>query len=283
MTARRRRDGRGKARFCEATPVLMGTRFLVWTAFVCFIFLAAPVRGAGEGLPQIATAGRTPYVAVIVWHDVVPAKEVWFDTPLDTFKRQLAAIARGGYHVVDLETLRAHLEHGAPLPSKPLVLTFDDNGHGIYENAFPLLRRYHFPATMFVHTNFVGTTTTKRHTTWPQLLEMSRSGVMTVQSLTANHPPDLRTLNDAAVAHELTLSRTSLQYHLGHKIYALVYPEDNYDARLEKLAAANGYELAFIEDWGNAGDSANLLEIHRYSALTRFDQALTDVAAGHTP
>jgi len=262
----------------------MVNRFLAWTAFVCFMLVAAPVRGADDGLPQVAAGGRTPYVAVIVWHDVVPAKEVWFDTPLDTFKTQLAAIARGGYHVVTLEALRAHLEHGAPLPSKPLALTFDDNGHGIYENAFPLLQRYHFPATMFVHTNFVGTTTHgKRHTTWPQLQEMSHSGLMTVQSLTANHPPDLRTLTDADVVHELTLSRTSLQYHLGHKIYALVYPEDNYNARLEKLAAANGYELAFIEDWGNAGDSANLLEIHRYSALTRFPQALADVASGHAP
>ena len=262
----------------------MVNRFLAWTAFVCFMLVAAPVRGADDGLPQIASGGRSPYVAVIVWHDVVPAKEVWFDTPLDTFKTQLDAIARGGFHVGTLVALRAHLERGAPLPARPLVLTFDDNGHGIYENAFPLLRRYRLPATMFVHSNFVGTTTHgKRHTTWPQLLEMSRSGIMTVQSLTANHPPDLRTLSDADVVHELALSRTSLQYHLGHKIYALVYPEDNYDVRLEKLAAANGYELAFIEDWGNAGDSANLLEIHRYSALTRFSQALTDVAAGHAP
>jgi hypothetical protein len=133
-----------------------------------------------------------------------------------------------------------------------------------------------------VHTNFVGTTTHgKRHTTWAQLVEMSRSGLMAVQSLTANHPPDLRALSDADVVHELTLSRTSLQYHLGHAVFALVYPEDNYDARLERLAAANGYALAFVEDWGNAGDSANLLEVHRYSALTRFDQALADVAAGH--
>jgi peptidoglycan/xylan/chitin deacetylase (PgdA/CDA1 family) len=262
----------------------MANRFLAWIVFVCFMSIAAPVRAAGNGLPQVAPAGRTPYVAVIVWHDVVPAKEVWFDTTLDTFKTQLAAIARGGYHVVTLETLRRHLLDGAPLPSKPLALTFDDNGHGIYENAFPLLRQYGFPATMFVHSNFVGTTTHgKRHTTWAQLLEMSRSGIMTIQSLTANHPPDLRLLSDADVVHELTLSRFSLQYHLGHAIYALVYPEDNYDARLERLAAANGYQVAFTEDWGNAGDSANLLAIHRYSALTRFPQALTDVAAGHAP
>jgi peptidoglycan/xylan/chitin deacetylase (PgdA/CDA1 family) len=257
----------------------MVNRFLVWIAFVCFMVAAAPARG--DGLPQPVPAGRLPYVAVIVWHDVVPAKELWFDTTLDTFRAQLAAIARGGYHVVPLVTLREHLERGAPLPAKPLVLTFDDNGHGIYENAFPLLRRYGFPATMFVHTNFVGTTTHgKRHTTWAQLLEMSRSGVMTIQSQTANHPPDLRKLDDADVVHELTLSRTSLRYHLRRTIYALVYPEDNYDERLERLASANGYDLAFTEDWGNAGDSRNLLEIHRYSALTRFAQALADVAAG---
>jgi biofilm PGA synthesis lipoprotein PgaB len=284
MIAGRFQRDRGTVRLAEATPRLMVNRLLACVAFVCFMIAAAPVVAADGNLPQVAAAGRTPYVAVIVWHDVVPAKELWFDTSVDTFKTQLAAIAHGGYHVVTLDALRAHLERGAPLPSKPLALTFDDNGHGIYENAFPLLEQYHFPATMFVHSNFVGTTTHgKKHTTWPQLLEMSRSGLMAVQSLTANHPPDLRLLSDADVVHELTLSRTSLQYHLGHTIFALVYPEDNYDARLERLAAANGYALAFIEDWGNAGDSANLLEVHRYSALTRFDQALTDVAAGHAP
>ncbi|HMD02623.1 MAG TPA: polysaccharide deacetylase family protein, partial [Candidatus Baltobacteraceae bacterium] len=184
----------------------------------------------------------------------------------------------GGYHVIPLATLRDHLVAGKPVPAKPLALTFDDNGHGIYENAFPLLLKYRYPATLFVHTNFVGTTTTKRHNTWDQLRAMERSGLIDVQSLTANHPPDLRELSDAGVVHELRLSRFSLEQRLGRPVYALVYPEDNYDERLARLAAANGYALAFIEDWGNAGESANLLTVHRYSVLTRFDQALADVA-----
>ena len=219
-------------------------------------------------------------MAVLVWHDVVPgAKEVWFDTPLATFQAQLDAIRRGGFHVVSLDALRAHLERGEPLPSKPLVLTFDDNGWGIYANAFPLLQRYKFAATLFVHTNFVGKTTTKRHNTWDQLQTMVRSGLISVQSLTANHPPDLRALPDAAVVHELRLSRTSLERRLGRPVFALVYPEDNYDGRLARLAHDNGYALGFTEDWGAAGDSSSLLLIHRYSILTRFDQALRDVSA----
>ncbi|MGP6157731.1 MAG: polysaccharide deacetylase family protein [Vulcanimicrobiaceae bacterium] len=237
-----------------------------------------PSAGAQDALPQIAARGRTPYVVVLVWHDVVPAKEVWFDTTVATFEQQLNAIERGGFRVIPLEQLRAHLERGAPLPAKSLVLTFDDNGHGIYENAFPRLVRKRFPATLFVHTNFVGTTTTKRHNTWAQLQTMERSGLITIQSLTANHPPDLRALSDADVVHELRLSKFSLEHRLGKPVYALVYPEDNYDDRLARLAAANGYALGFTEDWGNAGDSSSLLEIHRYSVLTRFDQALADLA-----
>lgn len=242
------------------------------------LLAASTARAAAPELPQVAAAGRTPYLAVLVWHDVVPTKEVWFDTTLDTFRTQLEAIKRGGFHVIALDALRDHLEHGAPVPTRPLAITFDDNGHGIYENAFPLLRQYRFHATLFVHTNFVGKTTTKRHNTWAQLTEMQHSGLIQIESLTANHPPDLRPLSDADVRHEFTLSHTSIATRTGRRPYAVVYPEDNYDDRLARLAAQSGYELGFTEDWGNAGDSRTLLLVHRYSALTRFDQALADVA-----
>ena len=232
-------------------------------------------------LPQVAARARAPYVAVLVWHDVLPVKDVYFDTTTRDFGAQLDTIARGGYHVVTLAALRDRLVSGAPLPTRPLVLTFDDNGAGIYEHAFPLLRAHRFPATLFVHTNYVGKTTSKRHCTWEQLRAMQRSGLIDVQSLTANHPPDLTKLSDADVRHELTLSSTSLERRLGRRPYALVYPYDVYDARVERLAHDAGYVLGFTEDHGNAADSPSLLEIHRYSITVpeRFDEALRTVAA----
>ncbi|MBV8353955.1 MAG: polysaccharide deacetylase family protein [Candidatus Eremiobacteraeota bacterium] len=232
-------------------------------------------------MPQVAPGGRRPYLAVLVWHDVVPQKEVWFDTTLATFRGQLEAIRRGGFNVISLDAVRDHLEGGAEVPSKPLALTFDDNGAGIYANAFPLLREYKFPATLFVHTAFVAKTTTKRHNTWQNLHDMVDSGLVSVQSLTANHPPDLRVLSDTAILREFRVSRETLEHRLGKPVYAVVYPEDNYDFRLARLAHEIGYTLGFTEDWGNAGDSDNLLLVHRYSILTRFDQALKDVTAGH--
>jgi biofilm PGA synthesis lipoprotein PgaB len=255
-------------------------RLSVLAALLVLSCAAAP--RAGAALPAVAANANAPYTAVLVWHDVARGgKDVWFDTTLDTLRTQFAAIAHGGFHVVTMAALRDHLERGAPLPGKPLVLTFDDNGSGIYENAFPLLRQYRFHATLFVHTNYVGRTTSKRHNTWDQLREMQRSGLVDVQSLTANHPEDLRALSDADIAHEFKLSKFSLEHRLGRPVYAFAYPYDNYDERVARIARRQGYALGFTEDWGNAGDSASTLLVHRYSILTRFDQALADVARGH--
>lgn len=239
---------------------------------------AKPPAAFASLAPHIAR----PYVAVLVWHDVLPVKDVYFDTTTADFAAQLDAIAKGGFHVITLAALRDRLVRGATLPSKPLVLTFDDNARGIGRNAVPLLRKHGFAATLFVHTNYVGRTTSKAHNSWDDLREMERHDSIDVQSLTANHPPDLTKLSDADVTHEFTLSKHALERRLGRRIFALVYPYDVYDARVERLAAAAGYTLGFTEDHGNAADSASLLEIHRYSITVpeRFAQALAAVAAG---
>lgn len=238
------------------------------------------VTGAQSALPPVAPAARAQPVAVLEWHDVLPEKAVWFDTTTATLAAELDAIASRGYHVVPLGALRDHLISGRPLPRRALVLTFDDNGHGIYRNAFPLLLKHRFPATLFVHTNYVGKTTSKEHNSWDELRAMESTGLVDVQSLTANHPPDLTKLSDADVTHEFALSAHSLLVRLGHKPYALVYPYDVYDDRVARLALQAGYTLAFTEDHGLIGTSPSLFELRRYSLTSDelFDQALSDVA-----
>lgn len=243
---------------------------------LAFILLSSLVFGQTSPLPPIAKVVPRPWVTVLVWHDVLPTKQVWFDTTVATFTEQLEAIRRGGFHVVSMAALDKHLTEGAPLPSRPLVLTFDDNNRGLYRYAFPLLRKYGYPATLFVHTDYVGVPTSKEHCNWNELAEMERSGLILVQSLTATHPADIRQLSDPEIEKQLTVSRASIERHLHHPVYAFVYPEDRYDARVARLVAANGYRLAFTEDWGNAGTSPNRMMIHRYSILKRFDQALAD-------
>ena len=182
---------------------------------VCLgIVCCARAACARTDLPQISPQGRLPFVAVLVWHDVEPVKEVWFDTTSATLSQQLGEIARGGYRVITLAALRDHLVAGHPIPKRALVLTFDDNGEGLYRYAYPLLRAHHFPATFFVHTNFVGKITSKRHNTWAQLREMAASGLVDVQSLTANHPPDRLSLRRLRRTRRASRGRRRLQPRL---------------------------------------------------------------------
>lgn len=232
---------------------------------------------SASSLPRQVPQARKQFAAVLVWHDVVPGKKtVWFDTTLSTFRAQLEDIHKEGFHVIPMKELYQHLIQGTPLPSLPLVLTFDDNNQGIYYNAFPLLKQYRYPATLFVHTGYVGVTTDKRHNTWQMLKTMEQSGLIDVQSLTQSHPEDIFQLNNAQIARELNNSRRSIELHLGNPVYAFVYPCDKHDDRVARDVFDAGYKIAFTEDRGNADESSNMMLIHRYAAILCFDQALRD-------
>lgn len=241
------------------------------------LFGTGEAQRSAPSLPKPAPQAQKSYVAVLVWHDVLPKKEVWFDTTLATFEKQLAAIKRRKFHVITLDMLRKHLIEGAPVPPRSLVLTFDDNSRGLYDHAFPLLKKYRFPAALFVHSDYVGVRTGKDHCTWAQLREMQSSGLVTVQSLTCSHPPDLRRISAKQLEHELFGSRAAIQKRLGAPVFAFAYTEGKFDARIAQAVHRSGYALAFTEDWGSAGNAANLFMVHRYSILRRFEQALNDV------
>ena len=247
-------------------------------AALAAFLIGLSIRSEGQGLPQIKPGAAKDYVAVLMWHDVVAdKKEVWFDTTVAELKAQLGAIKRRKFTVISMETLVKHLTEGTPLPPRPLVLTFDDNNLGLYENAYPLLKQYHYPAAFFVHTDFVGVTTSKAHCTWEQLKEMQSSGLVTVEGHTCSHPADMRQLPDIEIDKEARNSMATITRHLGTKVIAFAYPEGKYDDRVAKHVAQSGYKVAFTEDWGNAGASKNLMLVHRYSIHKRFAQSLNDV------
>jgi len=88
-----------------------------------------------------------------------------------------------GYHIISLETALAYLSHrssAASLPSKPLLLTFDDGYTSAYTDGTPILKKHHATATMF----FEGilTDTKPGRLTTAQLQEMQTGGVWRLQS-----------------------------------------------------------------------------------------------------
>ena len=62
---------------------------------------------------------------------------------------------RHNYHVISLEELLSSVEQGKKLPSRSLLITFDDGYADNEEYALPLLERDRVPAVLFLTTDFL--------------------------------------------------------------------------------------------------------------------------------
>ena len=76
--------------------------------------------------------------------------------PIAIFKAHMKMLADSGYHSILPDQLYAYLTTGAPLPSKPIMLTFDDTDLDQFTIADPELKKYGFKAVYFVMTVSLG-------------------------------------------------------------------------------------------------------------------------------
>src|SRR4030042_2275037 len=135
---------------------------------------------------------------------------------------------------------------------KSVVITIDDNWHSIYEIAFPILKKYGYPATLFVYTDliFPGGKTLS----WDLLAEMSRGGIA-IQCHTKSHRNlAKRTGQESfreyfeAVKKELTESAEIIRKRLNKDVKYLAYPYGETNPLIIALLMKLGYRGALTVD-----------------------------------
>ena len=72
---------------------------------------------------------------------------------LDGFDQQMGFLARH-YHVASMESVLEAIGGGDPLPPRSVLITFDDAYRNFTECAWPVLKKYGHPVTLFVPTAF---------------------------------------------------------------------------------------------------------------------------------
>ncbi|PIU40931.1 MAG: polysaccharide deacetylase [Candidatus Omnitrophica bacterium CG07_land_8_20_14_0_80_42_15] len=80
-----------------------------------------------------------------------------FVTP-ENFDKQMAYLKNKGYEVISLDELIDGIKSAKRLPHKTVVITFDDGYEDNYHYAYPILKKYKFPATIFLIANRIGKT-----------------------------------------------------------------------------------------------------------------------------
>jgi peptidoglycan/xylan/chitin deacetylase (PgdA/CDA1 family) len=114
------------------------------------------------GLLRVYTALRQrlkgAQIAIIMYHRVSPIKDDLFYPPIApaVFENQIKYI-KANFIVLSIEELIAHLKSSDPLPERAVVITFDDGYKDNFLYAYPILRKFDLPATIFLSTGHIDT------------------------------------------------------------------------------------------------------------------------------
>jgi peptidoglycan/xylan/chitin deacetylase (PgdA/CDA1 family)/glycosyltransferase involved in cell wall biosynthesis len=128
-----------------------GVRMLHQRQFAVMLRSAAAVPGSAAALRR-EFGCRLP---VLLYHHVGPPVAGSYPSLTVTprrFEEQVRWLSRTGHESITPAAWLAYCRAGAPVPPKPVMITFDDAYADLAEHAFPVLRRYGFGATVFVPT-----------------------------------------------------------------------------------------------------------------------------------
>ncbi len=216
-------------------------------------------------LPDINPLARQAKVPVMMYHDILPQKQVFFDVTPKEFESHLKLIKKKGLTPISMDQLVTHLRTGAPLPPKPIVLTFDDGYKGHYDYVYPLLKKYNYPAVFAIYTAKVGKKMGRSSLTWEHLREMAKDPLITIASHSVTHKV-MDGMSPRQLGIETQQSKQILESQLGVPIRYFVYPEGKFDQAAIEAVEVAGYEAALTMDDNDerlAGQSENLFAIGR--------------------
>ena len=202
-------------------------------------------------------------VPVLMYHAV--SDDLWgywdlFVSP-QTIEEELLYLQENGFETIWFEDL-SHVEDY----EKPVILTFDDGYDDNYTELFPLLQKYNAKATIFVIPKAIGT---PHKMTAEQIYELSRSGLVSIQSHTYSHG-NLSTMDEQTLVFEMEESQKYLAALTGQVPYAVCYPEGT-RSELSIEVAGRYYDYGLLMNGQLYNTSDDPLRVKRFYVPRGYD------------
>ncbi len=205
---------------------------------------------------------NNPKVLVPIYEGVVTGNIV---TP-ENFFRQMDYLQKHQYNVISLNELVTATVAKSSLPAKSVVITFDDGYADNYVHAFPVLKKYGFPATIFV---LVATVGQDGWLTWAQIKEMDTQGI-DIGSHTVNHAY-LPEISEEKQHYEIEESKKILEEKLGHAANYIAYPAGGFAGQIKTIVKDAGYKGACTTNRGFEKFNRDVYELKRIRVSNKDD------------
>lgn len=188
----------------------------------------------------------TQALVILQYHHISDATPAATSTRPALFAQHIELIETLNLEVVSLAEVAGAIRNGEQLPTKSVLLTFDDAYTSVYENAFPLMKKRKWPFTIFVSTEPV-VQNHGGHLGWNELREMANYGaelanhthshLHMLRKPQAQSQPEWRKV----LLEEIQQAEALIKQHSGQSFKVLAYPYGEFDRNLQELLADEGY------------------------------------------
>ncbi len=198
-------------------------------------------------------------IPVLNYH-LINAKEIGplSITPQE-FDEQMAYLHNNGYHTISPDELLDYIQNNKTLPDNPILITFDDGYQDAYTEAYPILKKYNFKATVFLITDYIGND--NGYLNWEQVKEMHGSG-FTFGSHTLSHVSLAKVTNEEA-KYQLLKSKEAIEWRLKKPVRYFAHPGGFYNQATSQLLQDVGYRAAFTVNLGRVNTDSDVYALKR--------------------
>lgn len=159
------------------------------------------------------------------------------------------------------------------IPEKSFVITFDDGYEDNFTNAFSVLQKYNFKATIYLvpnqtinHWEEKNTTVLSNLLNEKQILEMQNSGLIEFGSHTLSHV-NLSIISDEQLINELRESKKEVENITKKECEAFAYPYGKFDDKIVQAVKNAGYKNATVVKRGLFEQNDDIFTIKRIGIL----------------
>jgi len=201
-------------------------------------------------------------VPILMYHSVNPdaRPENRLAVSVKTFERQMDFLKNNHYNVLPLDSVANLIKEKKKIPPKTVVITFDDGYKDNYTYAFPVLKKYSLPATIFVIINEAGRAD---RLSWDEIKTMQDSGIINFGSHALGPEPLINIQSEDELRKEIFDSKKILEEKLGRRITVFSYPGGMSNSKIRQLVIDAGYKFAVATNPGKKFADDDLFALKR--------------------
>jgi peptidoglycan/xylan/chitin deacetylase (PgdA/CDA1 family) len=202
-----------------------------------------------------SSGATTPQsVPILLYHSIsaeATAAYRPFAVAPTVFAAQMRHLSENGYTTLTVSQWMALRRSGAVLPTRPVLITFDDAFRDVYTDALPILQQYGFRATLYIVSGYVGGTSVwlrgmgegdRPLLGWREICECQAAGIE-CGAHSETHA-ELDAIPSILARDEITLSKETIEDSLSTGVRTFAYPHGYHDRVARAFVAEAGYESA---------------------------------------